>query len=67
MSFTFEESKNRKVIDPGLSLVFLDSVHFLNNSHNNLVKNLAEKYFYLLSQEFDTDVLYFVKKRTFSV
>ena len=60
MSFTLEECKNRKVIDPGLPLVFIDSVHFLNNSYDSLVKNLDEKDFYLLSQEFDADVLHFV-------
>ena len=45
MSFTIEQPK-KKSIKPGDPLVFVDSVHFLNNSLDNLVKNLRENDFY---------------------
>ena len=41
MSFTIKKPKI-KSIKPGLSLVFIDSVHILNNSSDNLVKKLVE-------------------------
>ena len=39
--FTYELSK-KSVINPALSLAFIDSVHSLNNSIENLVQNLGE-------------------------
>ena len=48
ISFTIKPPE-RKGIKLGLSLAFIDGVHFLNNSLNNLVKNLRENYFYHLS------------------
>ena len=61
MSFTIQQPK-KKGIKPELPLVFVDSVHFLNNSLNNLVENLGEDDFYHLSQEFNADVLNLLKK-----
>ena len=60
MSFTIQQSKE-KGKKPGLLLVFIDSVHFLNNSLDNLVKKLGENDFYHLSQEFNTNVLDIIK------
>ena len=50
MSFANEQPK-KKSIKPRLPLVFIDSVHFLNNSLDNFVKNSGENYFYLLSKD----------------
>ena len=54
MSFTTQQPKE-KGFKPELPLVFIDSVHFLNNSLDNLIKNLGESDFYHLSQEFNTN------------
>ena len=64
MSFTIEQSK-KKSIKPGLPIVFVDSVHFLNNSLDNLVKNLRENNFYHLSNDFNTNELDLVQKKGF--
>ena len=48
MSFAIKQPK-KKDIKPILSLVFIDSAHFLNNSLGNLVINLGENYFYHVS------------------
>ena len=50
MSFANEQPK-KKSIKPRLPLVFIDSVHFLNNSLDNFVKNSGENDFYLLSKD----------------
>ena len=63
-SFTIKQLKI-KGIKPGLPLVFIDSVNFLNNSLDNLVKNLVENDFYHLSQECNAHVLDSVKKIIF--
>ena len=44
MSFTIQQPRE-KDIKPGFSLVFIDSVYFLNNSLDSLVKNLGENDF----------------------
>ena len=62
MSFTIQQSKE-KGNKPGLLLVFIDSVHFLNNSLDNLVKKLGENDFYHLSQGFNTNVLDIIKPK----
>ena len=64
MSFTIKQPK-KKDVQPGLLLVFIDRVLFLNNSLDNLVKNLKENDFYHLSQELNANVLGFVKKKGF--
>ena len=64
MSFTIQQPKE-KGNKPGLRLVFAVSIHFLNNSLDNLVKNLGEKDSYHLSQEFNAYVLEFLKKNDF--
>lgn len=46
-------------------MIFIDSLHFLNNSLNNFVENLRENDFYYLDQELDANVLYSVKKKEF--
>ena len=46
-------------------LVFIDSVHFSNNSIENLAKNLEENDFQNLSEEFNAKVLDLVKKKIF--
>ena len=56
MSFTIQQPKE-KGNKPVLQLVFTVSIHFLNNSLDNLVKNFGEKGFYHLSQEFNANVL----------
>ena len=48
MNFTIQQSKKRN-IKSGLVLVFIDSIHFLNNSLNKLVENLGENDFYHLN------------------
>ena len=40
MSFTIQQSKE-KGNKPGLLLVFIDNIHFLNSSLDNLVKKLG--------------------------
>ena len=52
MSFTIQQPKDK-------------SVHFLNNSLDNLVRNLGENDFYHLCQEFDANVLDLCKKKGF--
>ena len=64
MSFTIQQPKE-KGNKPLLPLVFIDSVHFLNYSLNKLVKNLDEKNFYHLNQEFNANVLDLLKKKGF--
>ena len=64
MRFTIDQSKD-DIINPALLLVVIDSVHFLKELLDNLVKNLVEKDIYLLSQNFDADVLALVKKKRF--
>ena len=44
LNFTIPQPKE-KGNKPGLPLVFIDSVHFLNNSSENLVKKLGENEF----------------------
>ena len=63
-SFTIQQPK-RECIVPGLPLVFVDSVHFLNNSLDNLVKNLGENDFYHLSPESNATVLDLLEKGFF--
>ena len=58
MSFTIKQPK-KKDIKPGLPLVF----SFLINSLDKLVKNFGENDFYHLSQEFNANVSYLVKKK----
>ena len=61
MSFTIQQPKDQGN-KPGLSLVFVDKVQSLNNSLDNLVKNLAKNDFYHLSQELNSNVLNLLKK-----
>ena len=44
MSFTIEQSKEN-CISPGHPLIFIESIHFLNASLDNLVKSLGENDF----------------------
>ena len=55
MSFTIQQPKDQGN-KPGLSLVFVDKVQSLNNSLDNLVKNLAKNDFYHLSQELQNQI-----------
>ena len=66
MSFIIKQPK-RKDIKPGIPLVFIDSLRFINNSLANLVKNLGENEIYHLSQELDTNVSNLLKKKIFSL
>ena len=66
MSFTIQQPK-KKCIKPRLPLVFIDSIHFLHNLLDNLVKNLGENDFYHVSQEFNANALDLLKKRIFSL
>ena len=65
-SLTIQQPKKRG-IETGPSLVFIYSVHFLNNVLNNLVKDLGKNYFHHLSQEFNANVLDLLKKFFFSL
>ena len=56
------QQPQKKVIKSGLPLVFINTVNFLNNSSDNLVKNLAKNNFYHLNQEFNANVLDLLKK-----
>ena len=64
MSWTIKQPKE-KAINAGIALVFVDSVHFLKNSWNNLSKILGESNFCHLSQEFNVNVLSLLKKKIF--
>ena len=67
MSFTIQQPKE-KGNKPGLPLLFIDSVHFLNNSIDNFAENLGKNDFYHLNQEFNANLLdLFKKERTFSL
>ena len=59
MSFTTQKLK-KKSTKPVLTLVFINNIHFLDNTLGNLVKNLVEK-----SQEFNGNVLNLLKKNRF--
>ena len=48
-----------------LNQVFTDSVHFLNNLLDSLVKKLGENDFFHLCQEFNTNVLQLLQKKLF--
>ena len=61
LSFTMRQLE-KKDIKPGLSLVFMNSAYFLNNSLENLVKNLGKNELYHLSQNFNANVLDLFKK-----
>ena len=54
-----------KGIKSGLPLVFIDNVHFLNNSLDSFVKNLEKNDFYYQSQEFNPNALDLVLKKGF--
>ena len=43
------------------NLFFIDSMQFMNTSLDALVKNLSDKYFKYLSEEFSGDLLKLVK------
>ena len=64
MSFTIQQPK-KKGIKPRLPLVFIDSVYFLNNLLDNLVKNLGKNNLYHPSQKFYANVLDLIKKKIF--
>ena len=66
ISFSIKQPK-KKDIKPGLPLSFIESIHFLNDSLDNLVKNLGENDFYNLNQEFNVNVLDLFKKKDFFV
>ena len=63
MTFTIKQHK--KDIRPEFPLVFIFSIHFLDNSFDDLVANLDENYFYHLSQKFNANVLDLLKKKWF--
>ena len=52
-------------IKPVLPLEFIKSVQFLNNSLDNLVKNVEKNDFYHLRQHFNANTLDLVKKKVF--
>ena len=64
MSFAIQQPE-KKGIKPGLPLVFIDSVHVLNNSLDNLVEHLGKNDFYHLNQEFSTNMLICLRKKDF--
>ena len=45
MSSTIKQPQ-KNIVNAGLLLFFIDSVHFSNNSLKNLVKNSGENHFY---------------------
>ena len=47
----------KNFINSDLPVVFIDSLHFVSDLLDNLVKNLGENDFYHLSQEFGANVL----------
>ena len=59
--FYYSTTKS-KGINLRLPLVFIDSVHLLNNFLDNLVKNLCENDFCHLSQEFNANLLDLLNK-----
>ena len=64
MSLTINQTKKRG-IQSGLPIVSTDSVFFINNSLDSLVKNLGKNYFHHLRQEFNPNVLNLLKKKFF--
>ena len=59
------ETHDFKITYTKNNIKICNSVHFLNNSLNNLVRNLGENDFYHLSQESEANTLYLVKKKGF--
>ena len=47
----------------GKSLVFIDSIQFMNSSLDKLVKNLSDKDFKYLLEEFDSKNLELLKQK----
>ena len=45
------------------NLVFIDSIHFMNSSLDEFVKNLSDNDFKYLSQEFGGELLELVKQK----
>ena len=45
------------------NLVFIDSMFFMNSSLDKLVKNLTDKYFKYLSEEFSNEQLKLIKEK----
>ena len=64
MSFAIQHSK-KKGVKPSLPLVLINSVPFLSNILDNLVKTLGENDFYHLSQKFNAIVLSLLEKKIF--
>ena len=56
MNFTIQQLR-KKGIKSKLPSVFIDSVHFWNNSSDNLVENLGKNDFYHLNEEFNANAL----------
>ena len=52
-----------KRINLGILSVFIDSIHFLNNSLESLVKILGENDFYHLQQEFEASLSDIFRKK----
>ena len=59
LNFTIEQSK-KGVINPGLSLIFIDSLNFLNDSLDNLVKSSSEDEFYNLTEKYKAYMKVFI-------
>ena len=59
LNFTIEQSK-KGVINPGLSLIFIDSLNFLNDSLDNLVKSSSEDEFYNLTEKYKAYIKVFI-------
>ena len=64
MSFAIQQPRGKDDISV-LSLVFIDSVHFLNNPLDNLAENLCENNFYHLSEQFNDNVIDLLIKKKF--
>ena len=61
MRITIKQAKMTLILD----LAFIDSIHFLNGSLDNLVKNLGKNDFYHLNQKWEANLLNLVYKKEF--
>ena len=62
MRFTIEQPKKNDT-NPGLLLVFIDSLHFSNGSLDNFVKILEKNDFYNPSRESEANVIDLAKEK----
>ena len=56
LSFIIKQTK-KNAINPGLPIVFIDSIHFLNHLSDSVIKDLEENDFYHIIEKYEANVL----------